>query len=76
MPDFVRLGKTHAADEISFQMIRNWGTYSTAEFEDQYIGHGQPDFAGLLQVLQSPELRLPGVDVGNIDIHANLVLAA
>ncbi len=51
MPDFVRLGKTHTADEISFPRIRNWGTYSTAEFEDQYIGHGHPDFAGLLQVL-------------------------
>ena len=76
MPAFVRLGKAHAVDEISFQMIRNWGTYSAAEFKDQYVGRSHPDFPELLRVLEAPELRLPGVDIGNIDTHTNLALAA
>ena len=70
MPDFVRLGKRFGADDISFQMIRNWGTYSTKEFEDIYIGDpAHPDHAGLAKVLEAPELTWPGVDVGNVRTH-------
>ena len=70
MPDFVRLGKRFGADEISFQMIRNWGTYSKKDFEDIYIGDpAHPDHAGLAEVLESPELVWPGVDVGNVRTH-------
>ena len=71
MPDFVRLGKNYAADEISFQMIRNWGTFSWEQFEDIYVGKtSHPDYPDLVGVLAMPELDWPGVDVGNVRAHA------
>jgi len=32
MPDFVKLGLKYGADGITFQLLRNWGTYTESEF--------------------------------------------
>lgn len=72
MPDFVRLGKHYAADLISFQMIRDWYSYSEEEFKNVYVGRDHPDFPDLIEVLKSPELSWPGVDIGNIITHVRI----
>src|SRR5262249_1529370 len=42
-------------DGVKFQMIRNWNTYSPAEFERHHIGApGHPDYAEFLEVLADP----------------------
>lgn len=67
MPAFVRLGEEFAADVVSFQMIRNWGTFSEAEFQAEFIGSKQHALhQELIEVLRAPELSRPIVQAGNI----------
>jgi pyruvate-formate lyase-activating enzyme len=67
MPAFVRLGEEFAADVVAFQMIRNWGTFSEAEFEAEFIGNrSHPLHQELVDILQVPELSRPIAHVGNI----------
>ena len=67
MPDFVRLGEEFAADRVSFQMIRNWGTFSKAEFEAEFIGDpAHPQHKDLVALLKAPEFSHPIARVGNI----------
>lgn len=67
MPAFVRLGEEFGADIVSFQMIRNWGTFSEAEFEAEFIGsRSHPLHQELAEILQTPELLRPIARVGNI----------
>ncbi|WP_219320794.1 radical SAM protein [Methylovirgula sp. HY1] len=67
MPGFVRLGQEFSADSVSFQMIRNWGTFSAAEFRDEWIGDpAHPRHPELVEILRAPELALPIARVGNI----------
>ncbi len=67
MPDFVRLSEEFAADRASFQMIRNWGTFSKAEFEAEFIGDpAHPRHKDLVALLQAPEFSHPIARVGNI----------
>lgn len=76
IPDFVKLGKEFMADTITFQMIRNWGTYSRDEFRDVFIGDpSHPDFAEFCEVLKAPELLEPEVEAGNIFAYADRALA-
>jgi pyruvate-formate lyase-activating enzyme len=67
MPAFVRLGQEFGADAVVFQMIRNWGTFSEAEFRAEFIGdQSHPRHCELVEILREPELSLPFVRVGNI----------
>jgi organic radical activating enzyme len=76
MPEFVKLGKRFAADLITFQMIRNWGTYSTAEFDKAYVGRvSHPGYTELLKVLEDPILAESGVDIGNVRTHVAAAFA-
>ncbi|OBS53492.1 hypothetical protein A8B73_05380 [Methylosinus sp. 3S-1] len=70
MPDFVRLGRRFAADSVAFNMIRNWGTFSRAEFEQEFVGAAtHPDFEELTRMLSDPILQPPYAQLGNIVDH-------
>jgi MoaA/NifB/PqqE/SkfB family radical SAM enzyme len=67
MPAFAALGEEFCVDEISFNMIRNWGTFSADEFAENFIGGVQhPEHQEFLSVLEAPELRKPMVRLGNM----------
>jgi pyruvate-formate lyase-activating enzyme len=67
MPAFVRFGQEFVADVVSFQMVRNWGTFSEAEFQAECIGSKEhPLHEELVAILQAPEMALPIVQAGNI----------
>lgn len=70
MSDFVRLAKSHSADLVTFQMIRDWGTLKS--FDEHYIGPGHPKFPDFVKALDDPQLHLAGVDIGNIIAHTRL----
>jgi len=73
MPAFVRLGQEFAADVVSFQMIRNWGTFGEAEFQAECIGSREhPLHEELVEILRAPELSLPVVQAGNILGYARI----
>lgn len=69
MPDFVRLGKAHSADDIAFEMIHDWGVYTPEEFERVYVGPGHPEVGQLAEVLRDPQMADPNVSIGNIIAH-------
>lgn len=70
MPDFVRLGERYSADFVAFEMIRNWGTFSSEEFKRHYIAsRAHPEFEELLAVLADPRLRAPYARLGNVLLH-------
>ncbi len=67
MPAFVRLGQEFSADIVSFQMIRNWGTFSAAEFKEEFIGDpAHPRHRELIEVLRAPEMAHEIARAGNI----------
>ncbi|MCX8255059.1 Radical SAM protein [Beijerinckiaceae bacterium RH AL1] len=69
MPDFVRLGIAHSADDIAFEMIHDWGVYSPEEFEQVYVGPRHPEVARLAEVLRDPAMAHPNVSIGNVVAH-------
>ena len=76
MPAAAELARAVRADGIYFQMIRNWGTYSVAEFRRHYIGSpDHPDYGAFLEVLRHPSLDWPGVDFSNLRRLRELALA-
>ncbi len=67
MKEFVHLGRAFAADTISFQMIRKRDIFSGEEFEAAFIGNpAHKDYPAFLDILEAPDLALPGVQIGNI----------
>jgi MoaA/NifB/PqqE/SkfB family radical SAM enzyme len=67
MPAFVRLGEEFAADIVSFQMIRNWGTFSPQEFAEEFIGDPtHPRHPELIEILRDPAFASPIARVGNV----------
>lgn len=67
MPAFAEWGKELGADEVLFTQLRNWGTYSYAEYKTHNIASpDHPQHADLLHVLQSPTLHAPYVNVGDL----------
>jgi MoaA/NifB/PqqE/SkfB family radical SAM enzyme len=76
MPAAAELARALGADGIYFQMIRNWGTYSVAEFREHYIGSpDHPAYFEFLAVLRHPSLDWPGVDFSNVRRLRDLALA-
>jgi wyosine [tRNA(Phe)-imidazoG37] synthetase (radical SAM superfamily) len=67
MPEFVQLGRKFHADAIFFNIMRNWGHFSLAEFEKLNIADpSHPEHQEFLRVLESPELSDPIVDCGSV----------
>jgi MoaA/NifB/PqqE/SkfB family radical SAM enzyme len=67
LPEIVDLGLRLGADRVSFQRIRNWGTFTAADFADHDVSSSRhPRFADLCAVLRDPRLAGPYVDLGNL----------
>jgi molybdenum cofactor biosynthesis enzyme MoaA len=67
MPDFVRLGLRYGADTITFQLIRNWRTYTESEFREHNIaGHVHPRHNEFLAILRDPLLSHPAVLLNDV----------
>jgi pyruvate-formate lyase-activating enzyme len=65
--EIVDLGLRLGADRVSFQRIRNWGTFTAAEFADHDVASpGHPRFADLCAVLRDLRRAGPRVDLGNL----------
>lgn len=62
MPALVAIGEQLGVDAVKFQMIRNWNTWSPAEFAAQDIGSPRhPEHGAFLRVLADPALASPRV---------------
>jgi pyruvate-formate lyase-activating enzyme len=71
MAEFVRLGEAHAADVVSFNMIRQRDVFSRDEFVAAFIGAPEhPEHDAFLDMLDAPELRSRIVDWGNMSAFA------
>jgi MoaA/NifB/PqqE/SkfB family radical SAM enzyme len=63
MPDAVAIARAFGFDRIYFQMVRNWGTFTVAEFDGHFIGSpDHRDYGEFLEVLRHPNLTWAGVD--------------
>jgi MoaA/NifB/PqqE/SkfB family radical SAM enzyme len=67
MPEAVVIARSFGFDAIYFQMIRNWGTFTAAEFDRHFIGSpDHPDYGEFLEVLRHPNLTWGGVNWSNL----------
>ncbi|HWO43631.1 MAG TPA: hypothetical protein VNO43_17720 [Candidatus Eisenbacteria bacterium] len=73
MPAFVRLGERFGFDSVYFSQLVNWGTFSDAEFRSRAVHlPAHPAHREFAQLLRSPSLKHPLVDLGNLTtIHAD-----
>lgn len=62
MPDAADLMRSYGFDQIKFQMLRSWNTWSPEEFKRHHVGHpSHPDHAELQRILSDPRLAQPDV---------------
>lgn len=67
MADFVELCRAHKADRIFFSKLRNWHTYTDAEFMARNVCSAlHRNFNALLHIIQDPIFRDPDVDLGDL----------
>ena len=67
IPAAVDLARRLKADRIYFQLLRNWGTFTSAEFDRHNIANpAHPEFSEFLTVLRDPRLKGADVDLGNM----------
>lgn len=67
MPEVVEIARAYGFDAVYFQMIRNWGTFTVAEFDRHFIGSpDHPDYSDFLEVLRHPNLAWDGVNWSNL----------
>jgi pyruvate-formate lyase-activating enzyme len=67
LAEIVALARELGADLVSFQRLRNWGTFSVTEFAALDVASpGHPRHAELLAMLSAPCFAGPDVDLGNL----------
>lgn len=67
MPEFVDLGARFGADEVFFQKIVSWDTYTEEEMKQRMIYEpSHPDFDDFLRVVADPRLKEKIVNPGNL----------
>ena len=58
MPEAADLMRQFGFDQIKFQMLRSWNTWSAEEFQRQHVGQpDHPDHAEFQQIMQDPRLN-------------------
>lgn len=63
MPEMPPIAARYGFDAVKFQMIRNWHTWSPAEFAAQDIGAStHPERAAFLDTLRHPALQGDGIE--------------
>lgn len=72
----VDIGRRIGADIISFQRIRNWGTFTTSAFSEHDVAApDHPEHAAFLRVLASPDLGQDDIELGNLRALRNQAIA-
>jgi glycosyltransferase involved in cell wall biosynthesis len=67
MLDFISLGIELGVDSVRFSMVRNWGTFTTEEFAEHFVGSpAHPRYPKLMAILSDPLFSNPIVDPGNL----------
>lgn len=67
MADFVAIGKRLGADQVTFSMVLDWGTWSIAEYEQQCIWkQDHPEFEDFITALEDDIFDDPIVALGNV----------
>jgi len=67
IPEIIAMGQRLNADRVSFQMLRNWGTYSLAEFNQHNIGDpDHPEYLNFIEVLRDPIVACPKVGLSTM----------
>lgn len=67
LPAVVELARVFGCDRLRLQMIRNWGTFTPAEFKEHFIGApDHPAFEEFLEILRHPNLADPIVDLSTV----------
>lgn len=67
MEEFVGMCRAHKADRIFFSKLRNWHTYTDAEFLSRNVCSAlHRNFDSLLRLIQKPIFRGPDVDLGDL----------
>ncbi|WP_298982970.1 radical SAM protein [uncultured Roseibium sp.] len=67
VPSFASLAQHVGANGVYFLRLRNWGTFTQQEFEEQNVcDPGHPDHPELLSVLADQRLRSPSVELGSL----------
>ena len=70
IPEFVNLARRFHADSIVFTVIRNRGSFTDDEFERMNVASSTNPLHGeFVEILNSPELRDPIVDMGSIETY-------
>jgi wyosine [tRNA(Phe)-imidazoG37] synthetase (radical SAM superfamily) len=70
IPEFVTLARRFHADCVLFTVIRNWGSFSANEFEQINVASAtNPLCKEFVEILNSPELLDPIVDMGSIQTY-------
>lgn len=65
MPAFVRLAKEVGANELQFQRLINWGTFSHEEYKDKAVClPDHPLHAEFLEIMQDPIFEDPMLELG------------
>jgi len=66
IPEFIALGEKFKVDQVFFQKVANWGTFSPIEYKERQVYNEEhPDFQQFLKVIKSEEMRKPIVNPGN-----------
>jgi glycosyltransferase involved in cell wall biosynthesis len=67
MPGFVRLGREHNCDRVSFHQLLDWGSFSPEEYAARAIQlKSHPEHRAFLELLQHPRLDDPIVYLSNL----------
>lgn len=66
IPTFVEMGKKYGVDQVFFQKVANWGTFSEADYKARCIyDESHPDFYEFYKIITNPLLRDDIVNPGN-----------
>lgn len=64
MPAVIELARVFGCDQMHFQLIRNWGSFTAREYEAQNVASPlHPEHGEFLEVLRHPSLADPIVDI-------------
>ena len=66
LPDFVEMGEKYQVDEVFFQKVANWGTFTEKEYKQRCIyDEDHPRFQDFFKVITSDRLKKKIVNPGN-----------
>jgi hypothetical protein len=67
MPAFVKLGRAHACDRVTFHQMLDWGSFSPEEYAARSVHNpSHPRHGAFVAMLRNPALRDPIVNLSNL----------